>query len=122
MEVLGEDQRMALAEALRAGVPKSPQYASVDFDAAIKQGKKFRQETDKGLANLSAAGDGSMYEGMKNKLGVGNPNIYADNYQEEFGQFDPAFNAESTMPVAGTMPAGTQTGGMYGSPYRGNGR
>ena len=122
MEVLGEDQRMALAEALRAGVPKSPQNASVDFDAAIKQGKKFRQETDKGLANLSDAGDGSMYEGMKNKLGIGNPNIYADNYQEEFGQFDPAFNAGSTMPVAGTMPTGTQTGGMYGSPYRGNGR
>ena len=122
MEVLGEDQRMALVEALRAGVPKSPQYAGADFGAAFKQGQQLGKGIDKGLANLSDAGDGSMYEGMKNKLGVGNPNIYADNYQEEFGQFDPAFNAGSTMPVAGTMPTGTQTGGMYGSPYRGNGR
>jgi hypothetical protein len=132
MEVLGEDQRAALAEALRAGVPKTPHYAGADFGAAFKQGQSLGQGLAKGMDKLSEAGDGSIYEGLKNKLGVGNPNIYADNYEAEFGQYDPAFNAGSTM------PAGTQTGGMYGngapnpyalsgvnldgSLYRGNGR
>ena len=117
MEVLGEDQRMALADLLRSGAPKTPQYASpnIDFTGGFKQG----QEISKGLDKLSEAGDGSIWEGMKNKMGVGNPNIYADNYQAEFGQYDPAFNANptgaSTAPVGQTPPqTGVQTGGMYG--------
>ena len=149
MEVLGEDQRAALAEALRAGVPKTPHYAGADFGAAFKQGQSLGQGLAKGMDKLSEAGDGSMYEGLKNKLGVSDPDIYANNYQEEFGKYDPAFNANpsvsgTTMPVGGTMPAdnqmpvGTQTGGMFGngkpdpyalsgvnldgSLYRGNGR
>ncbi len=117
MEVLGEDQRMALADLLRSGAPKTPQYASpnIDLSGAFKQG----QGIGKGLSKLSEAVDGSIWEGVKNKIGVGNPNIYADNYQAEFGQYDPAFNANptgaSTAPVGQTPPqTGVQTGGMYG--------
>jgi hypothetical protein len=117
MPVLGEDQKAALVAQLRAGAPKSVHYEApdIDFTGGFKQG----QEISKGLDKLSEAGDGSIWEGVKNKLGMGEPNIYADNYQAEFGQYDPAFNANptgaSTAPVGQTPPqTGVQTGGMYG--------
>ena len=117
MPILGEDQKAALIEQLRAGAPKTPQYATPSFDiaGAYKQGQNAKTGFDK----LSNAGDGSLWEGVKNKLGMGNPNVYADNYQAEFGQYDPAFNANPTgavtAPVGQTPPqTGVQTGGMYG--------
>jgi len=117
MPILGEDQKAALIEQLRAGAPKTPQYAAPSFDiaGAYKQGQNAKTGFDK----LSNAGDGSLWEGVKNKLGMGNPNVYADNYQAEFGQYDPAFNANPTgavtAPVGQTPPqTGVQTGGMYG--------
>ena len=119
MPVLGEDQKASLIELLRAGAPKTPQYASADVGSAFKQGQQLGKGVSQKLDKLSEAGDGSIWEGMKNKMGVGNPNIYADNYQAEFGQYDPAFNANptgaSTAPVGQTPPqTGVQTGGMYG--------
>lgn len=112
MPILGEDQKASLIELLRSGAPKTPHYESVDAGAAFRQGQQLGKKVSGGLDKLSEAGDGSIWEGMKNKMGVGNPNIYADNYQAEFGQYDPAFNANPTGAV--TAPVG-QTGGMYGS-------
>ena len=116
MPVLGEDQKASLIELLRAGAPKTPQYASADVGSAFKQGQQLGKGASEKLDKLSEAGDGSIWEGVKNKMGVGNPNIYADNYQAEFGQYDPAFKANPTgavtAPVGQTPP---QSSGMFGN-------
>jgi len=116
MPILGEDQKASLIELLRSGAPKTPQYASSDLGSAFMQGQQLGKKVSSGLNKLSEAGDGSIWEGMKNKMGVGNPNIYADNYEAEFGQYDPAFKANptgaTTVPV-GSAPA--QSSGMFGN-------
>ena len=124
MPILGEDQKAALIERLRQGAPVTTTYSPPDMkksvDLGMGMGKKYK--------SLKDQGDGSAWEGMKTQLGVGNPNLYADNYQSEFGQYDPTFKANptgaTTMPVGQTPPqTGVQTGGMYGGglsdPYAG---
>ena len=117
MPVLGDEQRIALAELLRSGAPKTPQYGSPHFD--LKSSYDQGQRISKGLDNLSDAGDGSLWEGAKNKMGVGNPNIYADNYQAEFGQYDPAFNANptgaTTVPIGSAPVTPAPSSGMFGN-------
>jgi len=116
MEVLGEDQRANLAAMLRQGAPQTPIYAPAQT-GDLKSMKKLHDAGSKFYDDLQAQGDGNALEGFKNKLGMGNPNLYTDNYQAEFGQYDPQFQATmaqpNTAPVApATMPQGGMFGGM----------
>jgi hypothetical protein len=113
MPILGEDQKTALIERLRQGAPSSPHYTAPSMVGAGEAGEKIGEKTNQLYASLKEKGDGSAWEGLKNQIGVGNPNIYADNYQVEFGKYDPSFNVDPS--VSGTtMPVGVQTGGMFG--------
>jgi hypothetical protein len=119
MPILGEDQKDSLIALLRSGAPKTPYYESADVGAAFKQGQQLGKNINSGLSKLSDAGDGSLWEGAKNKMGVGNPNIYADNYQAEFGQYDPAFNANptgaTTVPIGSAPVTPAPSSGMFGN-------
>lgn len=102
---LGEDQRTNLANLLRQGAPKSYGYRTdpKGMQSAVNLGG----DLVKGYDKLSEKGDGSAWEGVKSTLGMGTPDLAGQNYNAEFGQYDPQFQA--TMPQA---PAGQ--GGMFG--------
>jgi hypothetical protein len=94
MGVLGEDQRANLAALLRQGAPKSYDYRT--DPKGMKSAVNLGGDLVKGYDKLKEKGDGSAFEGLKSTLGMGNPDLYTDNYNAEFGKYDPQFQA--TMP------------------------
>ena len=117
MEVLGEDQRANLAALLRQGVPKAPVYGLPNMNGAVDLGG----DLVKGYDKLKEKGDGSAWEGLKSTLGMGTPDLAGQNYNDEFGKYDPQFQATmaqnpnaapNTAPVAPVDP--NAQGGMFG--------
>ena len=114
MEVLGEDQRANLAALLRQGAPQTPIYAPAQT-GDLKSMKKLHDAGSKLYEGLQAQGDGSAWEGLKNKLGMGTPDLAGQNYNAEFGQYDPQFQATMTQPnTAPVAPTTMAQGGMLG--------
>jgi len=111
MEVLGEDQRANLAALLRQGAPKSYDYRT--DPKGMKSAVNLGGDLVKGYDKLKEIGDGSAWEGLKSKIGMGNPDLYTDNYQAEFGKYDPQFQP-NTVPV----DPNAQTG-MFGNTMSG---
>ena len=75
----------------------------------------------KGYDKLKEKGDGSAWEGLKSTLGMGTPDLAGQNYNDEFGKYDPQFQATmaqnpnaapNTAPVAPVDP--NAQGGMFG--------
>jgi len=108
MEVLGEDQRANLAALLRQGAPKAPIYAAPqgDLKKATDLGNTLREGYDK----LKEKGDGSAWEGLKSKIGMGTPDLAGQNYNAEFGQYDPQFQATMAQPNTVPVDPNAQTG------------
>ena len=120
MEVLGEDQRANLAALLRQGAPQTPIYAPAQT-GDLKSMKKLHDAGSKLYEGLQAQGDGSAWEGLKSTLGMGTPDLAGQNYNAEFGKYDPQFQATmaqnpnaapNTAPVAPVDP--NAQGGMFG--------
>jgi hypothetical protein len=92
MEVLGDDQRANLAAILRQGATKAPVYGLPNIKGAVELGGNIMQ----GYDDLKEKGEGSAFEGLKGAIGMGTPDLGAKIYNDEFGKYDPQFQA--TMP------------------------
>ena len=96
--MLGEDQHAALVAALR----NQPQYPRGNAAPSAQSIMQNAEALGKGYQAIKEAGKSD-----------------AQQYADEFGQYDPTFNANPTgavtAPVGQTPPqTGVQTGGMYG--------